>query len=166
MTRLGGIARWAVCLAVVCGTAGCYGYAALDVPPPVGTVVRVAVSDQEALRLSDQTGQIAKTYDGRLMGVSNDSVSLSVVTLRVASEFTGSETFRQTLTISRDQLDELSGRELSKWRTGVVALLTAAAAYVVVDRIQQEVGGNTGDDDGGDPPGVLVPGWFRQGPRS
>lgn len=161
MRRLGWIVCWAAGIAVVCGAAGCYGYAALDAPPPVGTDVRVTVSDQEALRLSDRTGQIAKTYEGRLMGVSSDSVSLSVVTLRVASEFTGSETFRQTLTVSRGELDELSGRELSMWRTGVVGLLAGVAAYVIVDRIQ-EVGGNT-DDGGGDlPPGVLVPGWFQR----
>ena len=153
----------ALCLAVfACGVAGCYRYVPMDAPPPVGTDVRIAVSDEQALRLSDQTGQVAKTYDGRLVGVVDDSVSLSVVTLRMASEFASSTTFRQTLTVSRDDLEGLSARELSAWRTGVVGVLAAALAYVVVDRIQ-EVGGNTGDDgDDGTPTGSLISGRIRR----
>lgn len=162
MRRLGGLVPGAACLAAVCGAAGCYGYAALDAPPPVGTDVRVTVSDEEALRLSDQTGRIARTYEGRLMGVGSDSMAISLVTMRVASEFTGSETFRQTLTISRDELDELAGKELSAWRTGVVGLLAGAAAYAVVARIV-ETGGDTGDDDSGPPPpGLMVPGRMQR----
>lgn len=156
--------RAALCLAVfACGAAGCYRYVPMDAPPPVGTDVRVALSDEQALRLSDQTGQVAKSYDGRLMGVGDDSVSLSVVTLRMASEFASSATFRQTLTVSRDELEGLSARELSAWRTGVVGVLAAALAYVVVDRVQQEVGGNTDDDgDDGTPTGSLISGRIRR----
>lgn len=155
--------RTALCLAVLaCAAAGCYRYAPTDTPPPVGTDVRVALSDEQALRLSDRTGQVAKTYDGRLMGVGDDSVSLSVVTFRMASEFTSSPTFRQTLTVSRDELEHLSVRELSAWRTGVVGVLAAALAYVLVDRVV-ETGGNTVDDgDDGTPTGSLVWGRLRR----
>jgi len=137
-------------------TAGCYTYAPVQGPVPVGTDVRVTVTDEQALRLSDQTGDLSRTLDGRLVGATDDSVFVSVVTFRIASEVSGSRQLRQSLVIPRDGLEDLASRELSVWRSGLMGVLAASGVALVVNQVV--VGGsNEEDPDDGRTTGTLVP---------
>ena len=146
----------AVATASLCTTSGCYTFAPVQGTPSVGTEVRATVTDEEALRLGRQTGELARTVEGRLVGVTDDSVVVSVVTFRAVSEISGSRQLRQSLVIPRNGLAELATRELSAWRTGVLAALGASAVAMAVNQVVTG-GSNDMDTDGGLPTGTLIP---------
>ncbi len=142
-------------IAVAFGTA-CYTYAPLQGVPQVGSDVRVNLSDDEALRVSEQTGELTRTIDGRYAGAAGDTVFVSVVTFRVPEEIAGSRQFRQSLAISREGLEGFASKELSLVRSGVVAGLAGAGIVLVIREVV--VGGsNDPDGDGGNPVGTLIP---------
>ena len=134
----------------------CYNYAPVQGPPPVGSDVRAVLTAEQALDLSDRTGQVSRSYDGRLLGATDDSLSISVVTARSSSEFTGSQTLRQTLTFPLTGVEELSERELSTTKTLAVAVIAGAAAAAALNSVI-ETGGTTGDGGGGEPTGGFLP---------
>jgi len=146
----------AVTTAALCITSGCYTFAPVQGTPSVGSEVRATVTDEEALRLGRQTGELARTVEGRLVGVTDDSVIVSVVTFRAVSEVSGSRQLRQSLVIPRNGLAELATRELSAWRTGVLAALGASAVAMAVNQVVAG-GSNDMDTDGGLPTGALIP---------
>ena len=135
---------------------GCYTFAAVQGDPTVGTDVRATVTDEEALKLSSQTGQLSRTVDGRLVGLTDDSVFVSVVTFRAVSEVSGSRQFRQSLVIPRSGLEALETRELSVMRSTLVGALAATGVALVINQVV--TGGSRDDIDGPDlPTGALVP---------
>ena len=143
-------------LVVVLAT-GCYNYVPVTTQPPVGSDVRATLTDAEALRLSERTGDLTRSFEGRLMAASDDSLSISVITARASSEFTGSQTLRQTLQIPRSGVTELAGRELSLSKTAVLGVLMGGVIALAVNSVV-ETGGNTPDDgNGGEPTGTFVP---------
>lgn len=135
---------------------GCYTFTAVQEPPSVGTDVRARVTDEEALRLSDQTGELSRSVEGRLVGVTDDSVVVSVVTFRAVSEVSGSRQLRQSVVIPRSGLEELATRELSAWRTGLLGALGASAVAMVINQVVTG-GSNDEDTDNDLPTGALVP---------
>ncbi len=135
---------------------GCYTYIPVPNTPPVGSDVRATVTNEEALRLSDLTGQLTRTFDGRLMGATDDSVYISIVTFRVASEISGSRQLRQSIHIPRTGLDAFESRELSAWRTGIAGMLAATGVALVVRQVVVG-GGDEGDTDDSEPIGALIP---------
>lgn len=137
------LAGAAVVLTALC-TSACYTFQQAASTPPVGSDVRVTVSDAQALELTQQTGQLSRTLDGRLVGASDDSVFVSVVTLRLASEISGSRQLRQSVGIPRAGVEELATRELSLLRSGVMAALGSTLVAVV---IRQVVVGGSDDQD-------------------
>ena len=143
-------------LASICYTAGCYTFVPVQGGPPVGTDVRATVTDEEALRVSRQTGQLARTVEGRLVGATDDSVVVSVVTFRAASETSGSRQLRQSVAIPREGLEALDARHLSVWRSGVMGVLAVSGVALVINRVV--VGGsNDADTDDTEPIGTLIP---------
>ena len=152
--------RWfraaVLAIAALCATGGCYTFAIVQGTPPVGADVRATVTDEEALRLGRQTGDLSRSVEGRLVGVTDDSVVVSVVTFRAVSEVSGSRQLRQSLIIPRSGLEELATRELSAWRTGVLGALGASAVALVINHVVTG-GSNDEDSDNGLPIGALVP---------
>lgn len=145
----------ATMLAALSG-AGCYTFQATPGTPPIGTDVRAVVTDEQALRLSEQTGRLSRTLDGRLVGASEDSVFVSVVTLRLPTEISGTRQLRQSVGIPREGLAELATRELSMLRSGLLGALAGTGIYLVVRQVT--AGGNVDQDpDDGNPIGTLVP---------
>ena len=137
-------------------SSACYTFLPTASTPPVGTDVRVTVSDAQALELTQQTGQLSRTVDGRLVGASGDSVFVSVVTLRLPSEISGSRQLRQSVGIPRTGVEALATRELSLLRSGVMAALGGTLVAVVVRQVR--AGGNVDETpDDGNPIGTLVP---------
>lgn len=149
--------RWTLMpLFVACFTAGCYTYSPMSGVPPVGSDVRVTLSDDEALRVSEQTGDLSRTVDGRFTGTVGDTVFLSVVTFRAAAEVAGSRQLRQSLAISQVGLEGFASKELSLVRSGLVAGLAGAGMVLVIREVV--VGGSDDPDgDGGNPTGTLIP---------
>lgn len=143
-------------LLLAAAATACYTYAPLEGVPPVGSDVRVNLSDDEALRVSGQTGELSRTIDGRYTGAAGDTIFLSVATFRVPEAGSGSRQFRQSLAISREGLDGFSGRELSLVRSGIVAGLAAGGIVLVISEVVAG-GGNDPDGDGGNPTGTLIP---------
>ena len=153
------IPRWCsalVPLLAMSFASGCYTYIPVPNTPPVGSDVRATVTDEEALRLSDLTGQLTQTFDGRLMGATDDSVFISIVTFRVASEISGSRQLRQSIHIPRTGLEAFESRELSAWRTGIAGMLAATGVALVVRQVVVG-GGDEGDTDDSEPIGALIP---------
>lgn len=149
------LAGAAAVLAAACSSA-CYTFQPTASTPPVGSDVRVTVSDAQALELTQQTGQLSRTVDGRLVGASEDSVFVSVVTLRLPSEISGSRQLRQSVGIPRTGMEALATRELSVLRSGVMAALGSTLVAVVVRQVV--VGGsNEEEPDDGQTIGTLVP---------
>ena len=149
------------CLAALCpvaawSLAGCYTFASVQGTPPVGSDVRAVMTDEEALSVSRQTGQLSRSIDGRLTGATDDSVVVSVVTYRAGSEISGTRQLRQSVVIDRDGIQAFQARELSAWRSGLAGVLAASAVYLVVDRVV--TGGSSDDDtDPDDPITTLIP---------
>ncbi|MDE2981007.1 MAG: hypothetical protein OXU74_07410 [Gemmatimonadota bacterium] len=142
-------------LAALFSTA-CYTFQPMASTPPVGSDVRVTVSDAQALELTQQTGQLSRTVDGRLVGASDDSVFVSVVTLRLPSEISGSRQLRQSVGIPRTGVEALATRELSVLRSGVIAALGSGLVAVVVRQVV--VGGSNEEEaDDGQTIGTLIP---------
>ena len=135
---------------------GCYTFTAVQANSPVGTDVRATVTDEEALRLSRQTGDLSRSVEGRLVGVTDDSLVVSVVTFRAESVVSGSRQLRQSLVIPRSGLEELATRELSAWRTSILGALGASAVAMVINQVVTG-GSNDQNPDNGLPTGALVP---------
>ncbi len=153
------IPRWFSMLASLLAVSfgfGCYTFTPVLNTPPVGSDVRATVTNEEALRLSDLTGQLTQTLDGRLMGATDDSVFISIVTFRVASEISGSRQLRQSIPIPRHGLEAFEARTLSALRTGIAGMLAATGVALVVRQVVVG-GGNTNDEDDGEPIGTLIP---------
>ena len=146
-----------VLVAVAVGFAsGCYTFVPIEGPAPVGSDVRATLTDEEALRISRQTGELSRTVDGRLVGATGDSVVVSVVTFRAVSEVSGSRQLRQSVTIPRDGMETLASRQLSVWRSGVMGVLAASGVALVINQVVAG-GSNQDDTDDGEPIGTLVP---------
>ena len=148
--------RTVLALVVLWHSAACYTYRPIAGVPPVGSDVRVTVTDEEALRLREQTGDISLTVDGRFTGTSGDTLYLSVVTFR-ASATSGSRQMRQALAISRDGLEGFASKEWSYVRSGIVGALAGTGIVFVMREVI--VGGSSDDIDenGGNPTGTLIP---------
>ncbi len=125
-----------------------------DALPPVGSEVRATITDEGAIRLGRQTGRLAKIYDGRLAGVSDDSLHVSVVSFRVASGFAGTRQLRQSLAIATNEVETLATRRLSRWRSGTLAALGLLGVYFLIDQVAGSGGSPVG---GGEPLGAMVP---------
>lgn len=135
---------------------GCYTFAPVQGTPSVGADIRATVTDEEALRLGRQTGELARSVEGRLVGVTDDSVVVSVVTFRAQSAVSGSRQLRQSLVIPRSGLEELAIRELSAWRSGVLGVLAASGVAMVINQVVTG-GSNEENPDNGLPTGALIP---------
>lgn len=156
MTGLTRVNRTLVALVVMWSSAACYTYRPIAGVPPVGSDVRVTVTDEEALRLREQTGELSHTLDGRYTGTSGDTLFLSVATFR--TEVTsGARQMRQALAISREGLEGFASRELSYLRSGIVGALAGTGMLLVVREVVVGGGGDDTDENGGNPTGTLIP---------
>ena len=136
--------------------AACYTYRPIAGVPSVGSDVRVTVTDEEALRLREQTGDLSNTLDGRYTGTSGDTLFLSVATFR--TEVTsGARQMRRALAISRNGLEGFASKELSYVRSGIVGALAGAGMFLVMREVIVGGSNDNPDENGGNPTGTLIP---------
>ena len=125
----------------------CYSYVPLDGPAGVGTEVRARLTTQKALEESELLGVLTQDYEGRVMGVSSDSLMLSVIAARAVGP-TQVQTARRIVGLPMTGVAGLEERQLSGIRTAAAVAGAGAVAYALVAGVLT-VGGDSGGDNGG-----------------
>ena len=158
MARARRIRRTAACLALG-ATGGCYQY----VPVPLATVaptdeVRVHVTDAAAARLAGDLHTYTTQLDGRLDRTRPDSLSLAVAVGHGARPTTApADGVRQTLLLAPADVVDVSRRELSRSRTTLTVVATAAAIGLVVSVLQLGDRATGTGNTGSNPTPLLLP---------
>lgn len=129
----------------------CFRYVPLDagmVQP--GEDVRLVVSYDAQQGSSNRTALPAQSVEGQLVRAGDDSVAVSVW---IGRDYRGTpfESTYQTFTVPRRDVLRIERRQLSKWRTGLVAVGAAVGIAVLVDRMGLIEDPNPPDDPGGPP---------------
>ena len=141
------LGRTGATLLAVWVSGACYSYVPLDGPAPVGTEVRARLTNEKALEESELLGVLTQNYEGRVMGVTSDSLMLSVIAARAVGP-SQVQTARRTVGLPMTGVAGLEQRQLSGVRTAVAVGGGAAIVAAMVAGIL-EVGGDTGGDGGG-----------------
>jgi len=127
--------------------AACYTYVPVvgETPSP-GEQLRVRLSQEQTIRLSEMTGQTIRTLDGRLFRAEPDSLILDVGwgAIYAGTMFEGR---RDTLAFHVQDLVEVDRRELSRGRTALVSAGLVAAMVMIVTSIRG--GADTGGPGNG-----------------
>lgn len=138
---------------MVLGLAACHNYVPVETPGP-GDYVRARLTVEAALRRDAESDQPRRVLEGRVVRHSPESLELDVSIGRAVSEFDRAD-FHRVVTLSAAEVEGLSRRELSGWRTGVATAGIVAAAWVFLDQVVEVGGGGDDDGDGGDPASVV-----------
>ncbi|NNF26605.1 MAG: hypothetical protein HKN73_05265 [Gemmatimonadetes bacterium] len=125
----------------------CYSYVPLDGPAPVGTEVRARLTTEKALEESELLGVLTQDYEGRVMGVTSDSLMLSVIAARAVGP-SHVQTARRTVGLSMTGVAGLEERQLSGVRTAAAVAGGAGVIAALVAGVLT-VGGDSGGDGGG-----------------
>lgn len=147
-----------IALAVV--SSGCYQYVPLtSQAPPVGSQVRIELSDRGVVNVEPALGQGVTNVEGTVRGAVADSVTISLAS--VQRRQSGTQTWAgETLVLKPGDIRAVSERRLSQTRTTVVATsaITLAAAGIIAIA---KAGGEAEGESGSKPPPVTpsVRGW-------
>lgn len=125
----------------------CYSYVPLDGPAPVGTEVRARLTTEKALEESELLGVLTPDYEGRVMGVTSDSLMLSVITARAVGP-SQVQTARRVVGLPMTGVAGLEERQLSGVRTAVAVAGGAGVVAALVAGVLT-VGGDSGGGGGG-----------------
>lgn len=136
-------------------TPACYTYTPVQSPEP-GMEVRAELETEAAVRRSQGLNDAILRYDGVIVDITPGAFSLDVLIAQSSSAFQD-VTIRDTITLERAEVRSLRKRTLSPVRTGLFALGTGVAAFLVVKSIDSIVGGTDDDDGNGRPPAMRIP---------
>jgi hypothetical protein len=147
--------------------AGCYTYVPISpatVPPQ--EEVRVRFTDEAAIRLAREFGQITTMVESQLEPLGQDSLALSIW---IGRDYRGTqfENVHQKVNVGRHEVVEVRRRQLSKPRTviagaGVLALFAVLIDKVVLQEDPNPPGGENPPPPPPQPPmiGIRIPiGW-------
>ncbi|MGH7449338.1 MAG: hypothetical protein ACRELT_17325, partial [Longimicrobiales bacterium] len=95
-------------------------------------------------------------YDGVVVDITPGAFSLDVLIAHSSSAFQD-VTIRDTINLENAEVRSLMKRTLSPARSGLFALGTGVAAFLIVKSIDSIVGGTDDDDDNGPPPAMRIP---------
>ena len=136
--------------------AACYVYVPVEQPSP-GSQVRASLTVEGAVRQSDVMGRPMRNFNGRFVSLDSETLALDVITASTRGQLR-EIVLRDTLSIPRDQVMVIEGRELSWVRTGVIGAGAAAAVVVIFNSLTsggENVPGDGGPIDGLD--GITIP---------
>lgn len=122
---------------------GCYTYARVPGPTPVGTEVEVELSDAGAASLAPLIGPHVVSIRGRTTEIAADTLRLAVSSIlkrRGVDEIWSSE----QLAVSRAHIATVSTRKFSWARTTVLTLAVVGGAVLVGSGVDGIVGGEPG----------------------
>jgi hypothetical protein len=140
------------CMLLLCVTTftavGCYRYTPVESPQP-GMDVRAQLETEAAVRRSQGMDDPTTRYDGVIVDVTAEQLTLDVLIARSSSVFQDVE-IRDTIQLRTSEIRSIMQRTLSPGRTALLVAGMGAAAVLVVMGIDAISGGTT--DDGGEPP--------------
>ncbi|MGI9627463.1 MAG: hypothetical protein ACR2QM_11555, partial [Longimicrobiales bacterium] len=87
----------------------CYGYEPVDGPVPVGSDARARLTQETALAESELLGVLTQDYQGRVAGMTEDSIMISVIAARAIGTVT-TQTVRRTVKLPLTGVQQLSQR--------------------------------------------------------
>jgi hypothetical protein len=127
----------------------CYAYVPLHtMEPRPGTRISADLTDSGSATLGEYLGRDATTVQGRVMGVVDTALEVSVVSVRSRN---GQESFwkGEPVSLRRSLIAQLRERRLAKGGTLLVGGAIIAGLVLAVDAVS---GGIFGSDKGGPPP--------------
>lgn len=127
----------------------CYKYTPVQ-SPERGMEVRAHLATEAAVRRSQGLDDAILRYDGVVVDITPETLSLDVLIARSTTAFQD-VTIRDTITLQNAEIRSIGRRTLSPTRSVLMALGTGLAAVGIVMSIDAITGG-TGDDDDGRPP--------------
>jgi hypothetical protein len=145
-----------VCVLPLLLSTACYRYVPVQTVQP-GMDVRAQLTSAAAVRRSEGHDEPIMRYEGIIVGVASDTVTLDVLVAR-ASGALQDVVIRDTLSIPTAEIQTILRRKLSVTKSALFTLAAGASAVAIVVGIDQVVGG-TGEPPGGPPPAFRPP-WF------
>jgi hypothetical protein len=136
-------------------TQACYKYTPVQAPEP-GMEVRAELETEAAVRRSQGLNDAILRYDGVIVDITPGAFSLDVLIAHSSSAFQD-VTIRDTINLQNAEVRSLMKRTLSPVRTGLFALGTGVAGFLIVKSIDSIVGGTDDDGDNGPPPAMRIP---------
>lgn len=122
---------------------GCYVNVPMSTTPDPGQRVHVALTDQGSVDLAQYLGRNIASVDGRLLGGTDSTLSLSVSQVSTRA---GEDHFwkGEKVNLPRHTIATVEGRKLSFWKSGLVAsALVAGIAFVAASGVTGNSGGKT-----------------------
>ena len=135
---------------------GCSIYLPADVdsPPPPGSNVRIRLTTEGAVRVSDEFGRPTREVEGKLLGLMGDSVGLGLL---ATTEYGRPWELADTLWLGLGEVIHLDEKKIDRRRTtflvGGVSLVTG----VVVASLFRASGGSEEGDPPGEIDGLMMP---------
>lgn len=142
-------------LLLILVTPACYTYTPVQAPEP-GMEVRAELETEAAVRRSQGLNDAIMRYEGVVVDITPGAFSLDMLIAHGSSAFQD-VTIRDTITLRNAEVRSLMKRTLSPVRSGLFALGTGVAAFLVVKSIDSIVGGTGDDDDNGPPQTMRIP---------
>lgn len=149
------IVRLPLLLLILPVAPACYTYSPVQTPEP-GMEVRAELETEAAVRRSQGLNDAILRYEGVIVDITPGAFSLDVLIAQSSSAFQD-VTIRDTVTLQNAEVRSLMERTLSPVRSGLFAIGTGVAAFLVVKSIDSIVGGTGDDDDDGPPPAMRIP---------
>jgi hypothetical protein len=140
---------------VILPAAGCYRYEPITDPYP-GMEVRARLQTEAAVRRSAGLDEPIMRYEGRVVGTTPETVTLDVLLLRDPSVFRDVE-IRDTVRLSRSEIESITQRRISTTRSLVFAGAAGVGAWLVIRGIVAVVGGNEGGEGENGPAFTATP---------
>lgn len=134
-------------------TSACYTYQPIETVS-IGDRVEARLTTEEAIRQSEIRGDPLREIQGTVLGVTEETISIEVVTARGQS-LTENFEFVQNYTVPRAGILELNRRTLSPVRSLGTALVVGGLVYLILDTTIIGAGGN-GPGDNGDPVDIIT----------
>jgi hypothetical protein len=149
------IVRLSLLLPILLLAPACYKYTPVQTPEP-GMEVRAELETEAAVRRSQGLNDAILRYDGVIVDITPGAFSLDVLIAHSSSAFQD-VTIRDTINLQNAEVRSLMKRTLSPARTGIFAIGTGVAAFLLVKSIDSIVGGTDDDDGNGRPPAMRIP---------
>lgn len=148
----GVILRLLLVLTLVNLTTGCFVSQPIEGDPAPETEVQVLLTEEAALRVSQQAQRPVGALAARVMQVRPDSLVLAVRWREIASGSSG-RPGPDVVRLARSEIESIERPQFSLRKTLVLAGVAVVVAGAIVGGIMQGFGGNTDDGPGdGGPP--------------
>jgi hypothetical protein len=129
--------------------AGCYRYVPVeDTRLAPATPVSIELSAQGTRSVASRIGSNVVVVEGNVTEASPSSLTLALMSVRRRGENSVSTWSGESLTLAREEIDQVSRKELSPRRTAVASVALGAASVGLVVAIAKATGAASGSAGG------------------